>query len=56
MKAIQLHWIVEFTVYKTKKSIVTRWNYDALILLVVLSGGAARVLKAEREGFEPPDP
>ena len=53
MKPIQLHWIVESTVYKTKKSIVTRWNYDTYTFSVVLSGGAVRVLKAEREGFEP---
>ena len=37
------------------KSIVTRWNYDTYTFSVVLSGGAARVLKAEREGFEPPE-
>ena len=33
--------------YKNK-SIVTRWNYDTYTFSVVLSGDAARVLKAER--------
>ena len=42
----------EVEVYKNK-SIVTRWNYDTYTFSVVLSGGVARVLKAEGKGFEP---
>ena len=43
------------TTDEQNKSIVTHWNYDTYTFSIVLFGGAARVLKAEREGFEPPE-